>query len=58
MRAAEAGVGDALVTKWGDQCALKRRVARLSKPPLRWARPAYADAIMQDPPSVRNPTLP
>ena len=36
--------------------ALKRRVVRLSKPPLRHAKPPYADAIMQDPPSVRNPT--
>lgn len=52
IRAAEAGVRDPTVA-WGDLVALQRRVVNLAKPPLRWKKPPYADAVMQAPSQVR-----
>jgi Fanconi-associated nuclease 1 len=44
LQVAEAGVNDCCI-RGGDRLALQRRVVRLSKPPRRWRRPAYAASL-------------
>lgn len=44
LQVAEKGVTDPLVRN-GDLVALQRRVVRLSKPPRRWKKPSYAEAL-------------
>lgn len=44
LQVAERGVTDPLV-RGGDLVALQRRVVRLSKPPRRWKKPPYAEAL-------------
>jgi len=41
---AEKGVTDPFI-RGGDLVALQRRVVRLSKPPRRWRKPPYAEAL-------------
>lgn len=44
LQVAEMGVNDPSI-RGGDLVALQRRVVRLSKPPRRWKKPPYADAL-------------
>ncbi|KAJ7549063.1 hypothetical protein O6H91_07G038500 [Diphasiastrum complanatum] len=44
LQVAEIGVADDKV-RGGDRVALQRRVIRLGKPPRRWKKPAYAEAL-------------
>lgn len=44
LQVAEKGVTDPLI-RGGDLVALQRRVVRLSKPPRRWKKPPYAEAL-------------
>lgn len=44
LQVAEKGVTDPLI-RGGDLLALQRRVVRLSKPPRRWRKPPYAEAL-------------
>lgn len=44
LQVAEKGVTNPLV-RGGDLVALQRRVVRLSKPPRRWKKPPYAEAL-------------
>lgn len=44
LQVAEKGVGDPWIRS-GDRVALQRRVVRLSKPPRRWRKPPYAEAL-------------
>eukprot|EP01018_Ginkgo_biloba_P025395 Gb_10162 [translate_table: standard] len=41
---AEKGINDAWI-RAGDQLALQRRILRLSKPPRRWKKPAFAKSL-------------
>ncbi|KAL3700576.1 hypothetical protein R1sor_018598 [Riccia sorocarpa] len=44
LQVAERGVNEPWI-RGGDRVALQRRVVRLGKPPRRWKKPAYADAL-------------
>ncbi|KAL2651124.1 hypothetical protein R1flu_019252 [Riccia fluitans] len=44
LQVAEKGVNQPWI-RGGDKVALQRRVVRLGKPPRRWKKPAYADAL-------------
>lgn len=44
LEAAEAGLYDPRIRN-GDRVALQRRVLRLGKPPRRWKKPSFADAL-------------
>lgn len=44
LQVAEKGIDDPQI-RGGDRVALQRRVVRLSKPPRRWRKPPYAEAL-------------